>query len=68
MRPLRKPAMLNAVLFDLDNTLVDRDGALGDLVHARFSVPVVQAELIRLDQSGRGDRRALFDFWEEQTP
>jgi putative hydrolase of the HAD superfamily len=59
--------MLNAVLFDLDNTLVDRDRAFRECVHARFRNPAVQAQLIHLDQHGRGDRRALFDFWEQHS-
>ena len=67
MLPLRKPAMLKAVLFDLDNTLVDRDRAFLECVRARFSDPAVRAQLIRLDQGGRGDRRRLFDFWEQRA-
>ena len=59
--------MLKAVLFDLDNTLVDRDRAFLECVRARFSDPAVQAQLLRLDQGGRGDRRRLFDFWEQHA-
>jgi putative hydrolase of the HAD superfamily len=67
MPPLQKQAMLKAVLFDLDNTLVDRDRAFLECVRARFSDRAVQAQLIRLDQGGRGDRRRLFDFWAQHT-
>jgi len=59
--------MLNAVLFDLDNTLVDRDRAFRDCVHARFRDPAVRSELLRLDQGGRGDRQELFEFWEHHA-
>jgi putative hydrolase of the HAD superfamily len=55
--------MLNAVLFDLDNTLVDRDKAFRDCVYAHFSEPAVRAQLFALDCGGRGNREALFDFW-----
>ena len=56
--------MIRAVLFDLDNTLVDRDGAFHDCVEARFTDPSVRTELIRLDQGGRGERTKLFQCWE----
>lgn len=59
--------MLNAVLFDLDNTLVDRDQAFHDCVRNRFSEPAVIAELLRLDHGGRGDRQTLFSYWQKQT-
>jgi putative hydrolase of the HAD superfamily len=55
--------MLNAVLFDLDNTLVDRERAFRDCVYAHFSEPAVRAQLFCLDRGGRGNREALFDFW-----
>jgi len=59
--------MLKAVLFDLDNTLVDRDQAFYDCVRSHFSEPAVIAELLRMDHGGRGDRQKLFGFWEKQT-
>ena len=59
--------MINTVLFDLDNTLVNRDQALRACVHAEFSDPAIALEIIRLDQSGRGDRDELFAYWEQQT-
>src|SRR4051812_23587332 len=36
IQPLQEPAMLNAVLFDLDNTLIDRDQAFRDCVREHF--------------------------------
>jgi HAD superfamily hydrolase (TIGR01509 family) len=59
--------MLNAVLFDLDNTLVDRDRAFHECVHAHFRDPAVRRELFRLDQGGRGAREPLFSFWEQHA-
>ena len=59
--------MLNTVLFDLDNTLVDRDRAFRECVQTEFADPAVQAELLRLDQGGRGERRAVFAFWQEHA-
>lgn len=57
------PATLNAVLFDLDGTLIDRDRAFRELVWAEFSPAPVRAELLRLDEHGHGDRQALFAAW-----
>lgn len=59
--------MLNAVLFDLDNTLVDRDLAFHDCVYAHFSEPAVRAQLFSLDRGGRGNREALFDYWASRS-
>jgi len=59
--------MIRAVLFDLDNTLVDRDGAFHDCVLTHFSDPSVQTELIRLDHGGRGNRGELFQCWEQHA-
>jgi len=59
--------MLRAVLFDLDNTLVDRDGAFRQCVYAAFPDPTVRAELLQLDHGGRGDRAALFQSWERHA-
>lgn len=56
--------MLKAVLFDLDNTLVDRDGAFRRCVEAQFREADVRAELISLDKKGQGDRAALLGAWE----
>jgi putative hydrolase of the HAD superfamily len=59
--------MLKAVLFDLDNTLVDRDRAFRECVLAHCHDPVAQAEIFRLDRGGRGERGALFELWERRT-
>ncbi len=59
--------MIKAVLFDLDNTLVDRDQAFHECVAARFGDPSVRTELFRLDRGGCGDREALFSYWERQA-
>jgi putative hydrolase of the HAD superfamily len=59
--------MLHAVLFDLDDTLVDRTGAFRECVHAHFRDPAVTSELFRLDNGGRGDRAVFFRFWERHS-
>jgi putative hydrolase of the HAD superfamily len=59
--------MLNAVLFDLDNTLVDRNRAFRACVNAHFRDPAVRAELLQLDHGGRGDREALFRIWSRRS-
>ncbi len=56
--------MLNAVLFDLDDTLVDRTRAFRACVGDRFPDPAVREELLRLDDRGHGDREALFRAWQ----
>lgn len=55
--------MFAAVLFDLDNTLIDRDAAFRSLVEDTFDDPVAQNKIIELDQSGYGNRQALFEQW-----
>ncbi|MBA4146618.1 MAG: HAD family hydrolase [Verrucomicrobia bacterium] len=57
--------MLTAVLFDLDNTLIDRDRAVRECVCDQFSNPAVCAELLVLDEGGYGDRQKLFATWQE---
>lgn len=59
--------MLRAVLFDLDNTLVDRDRAFRECVEAQFPDPTLRAELCRLDAGGRGERDPLFQAWMRYT-
>jgi HAD superfamily hydrolase (TIGR01509 family) len=59
--------MLRAVLFDLDNTLVARDGAFRECVEDHFSDATVRAELLRLDLGGRGDRPELFKCWQRHS-
>jgi putative hydrolase of the HAD superfamily len=55
--------MFAAVLFDLDNTLVDRDAAFAQFVRATFSSSRAIDQLIELDGSGYGDRGALSRRW-----
>lgn len=70
MKPPTPPSfmpLIRAVLFDLDNTLVDRDGAFRSWVRERFADPVVRADLVRCDDGGRGDRTALFCRWKRHA-
>jgi putative hydrolase of the HAD superfamily len=55
--------MLKAVLFDLDNTLVDRDDAFRRCVEEHFTGVDVRAKLISLDRKGQGDRETLLNAW-----
>lgn len=57
------PAVLRAVLFDLDNTLVDRDRAFRDCIFRHFHESGIRHELFRLDNSGYGNREMLFAAW-----
>lgn len=59
--------VIRAVLFDLDNTLVDRDGAFRAYVSAHFNDHEVRAELVSLDDGGYGDREALLERWKERS-
>jgi len=59
--------MLQAVLFDLDNTLIDRDRAFRDCVDASFGEATVRAELLQLDDHGHGPRGPLLEAWERHT-
>lgn len=55
--------MFEAVLFDLDRTLVDRDGAFERLL---TGFDPAQRELLRaLDDLGRGCRKRFFAAWEQ---
>jgi putative hydrolase of the HAD superfamily len=67
MLPLRKPVMLKAVLFDLDNTLLDRDAAFRECVEAVVTEPEARAELLRLDSGGHGQREALLQAWKRYS-
>ena len=67
MKPSLVPVMLNVVLFDLDNTLIDRYAAFCECVRSRFPDPAVQQELIVLDQGGAGDREEFFRYWEKRN-
>lgn len=52
-------AMPGAVLFDLDNTLVDRDGAMRAYLADVIADPEVLARAIAADRSGYGGREDL---------
>ena len=57
--------MYSAILFDLDNTLIDRDAAFHNLVQATFGqCKNIFEELAALDGSGYGDRSQLFAKWQ----
>lgn len=57
--------MIKAVLFDLDNTLIDRDGAFERLLQDECSDPAKRHELRLLDAGGHGDRQLLFQAWNQ---
>jgi putative hydrolase of the HAD superfamily len=59
--------MLHAVLFDLDNTLIDRERAFRDCVDAAFSDATVRAEILQLDDRGHGPRGPLLNAWERHA-
>ena len=61
----QKPAVLRAVLFDLDNTLVDRDRAFLECLSCQGVSGVISEELMRLDCRGYGDRARLFAAWSQ---
>lgn len=67
MLRLRKPVMLTAILFDLDNTLIDRDAAFHDCVFEHVHDVVAQRELIDMDAGGHGDREKLFSTWQKHA-
>jgi putative hydrolase of the HAD superfamily len=52
---------VRAVLFDLDNTLIDRDGAVGDWLLRTIDAPAVPMAL-KLDDNGYGDRDVFFSY------
>ena len=56
-------AMPTAVLFDLDNTLIDRERAFRECVFERFAEAGVRSRMLRLDAGGFGDRQLLLDAW-----
>jgi putative hydrolase of the HAD superfamily len=59
--------MLHAVLFDLDNTLIDRKRAFRECVHSSFTDPQARAELLQLDGGGHGQREPLLRAWERHA-
>lgn len=56
-----------AVLFDLDNTLIDRDGAVESMIEALLPNQADRAKLLALDGGGYGDRESLFRAWTQLT-
>jgi putative hydrolase of the HAD superfamily len=56
--------MLDAVLFDLDNTLIDRERAFRAVVAETFADATTRSDITRVDERGQGDRSALFAYWE----
>ncbi|MGC3961075.1 MAG: HAD family hydrolase [Verrucomicrobiota bacterium] len=59
--------MLQAVLFDLDNTLIERDRAFRACIQAQPFTADQKAQLLQLDQGGRGNRASLFSCWEKHS-
>ncbi len=58
--------MYAAILFDLDNTLIDRDAAFRVLIRATFpSCGEVRDELRELDNHGYGNRHQLLARWQQ---
>src|SRR5688572_3701888 len=65
--PLLARAMLKAVLFDLDNTLIDRNAAFEACVFESFSDSSIRREIIDVDAGGTGKRAVLFKLWEQHS-
>jgi putative hydrolase of the HAD superfamily len=59
--------MLQGLFLDLDNTLIDRDGAFRALLLETFADPQVRRNLEQLDGGGHGDRQRLFQAWHRFT-
>jgi putative hydrolase of the HAD superfamily len=55
--------MIEAILFDLDNTLIDRDRAFQSFLQDRVRDEHARERLSRLDQRGQGSRDKLFHSW-----
>lgn len=55
--------MWAAVLFDLDNTLIDRDAAFAQVLAQSFPQARTRRALSRIDAGGGGSRRSLFAAW-----
>ena len=54
-------------MFDLDNTLIDRDAAVERLLEQTFSEQVERAEFRKLEAGGYGDRAVFFSAWSRRT-
>ena len=57
------PDMYAAILFDLDNTLIDRDAALRRALLSELGDAVVVDELMEMDASGYGDKQRFLEQW-----
>ncbi len=57
--------MFAAIVFDLDNTLINRNAAFYAMAQSTFQDQKKVQELIKLDQGGYGNRKLLFSRWEE---
>lgn len=55
--------MFKAVLFDLDNTLIDRNQAFDRCLHDEFCDPATRAALRALDAGGHSERLPLLEAW-----
>lgn len=55
--------MIRALIFDLDNTLIDRDAAFERLLQDEISDPGERRHLRDLDAGGQGERQLLFQAW-----
>lgn len=62
--------MAKALLFDLDNTLIDRDRAWREVLDLRCPdlSPALRAEVLRADESGRRPRRDYVRWLERHAP
>ena len=54
---------MRALLFDLDNTLIDRDRALKQALSTELSNPDATNSLLVLDDRGNGDRQNFLTAW-----
>lgn len=54
---------MRALLFDLDNTLIDRDKALKDALCSELVDPDATNSLLMLDDRGNGDRQIFLNAW-----
>lgn len=54
---------MRALLFDLDNTLIDRDRALKQALSSELSNPDTTKSLLMLDDRGNGDRQIFLSAW-----
>lgn len=58
--------MYSAILFDLDNTLIDRDAALQSLLESTFCMDKDKVHrLLEIDDHGQGNRAGFSTTWRE---